>query len=324
MNDFTRDITLIFKPDERSLNSVEDELKSLQKSIDLSGKEQEQIKNMKAAQQELKKLQQTLSDYEGINNETAKKITEELKRKISENEEYLGIGEDPNAEGKAQVAAFAKQKLMELGQWFLGKLASTFTDAWAELKNMLSYSRLSNANTRNLAFTYGFSSSQAYGYQSAMDALGFKNVEDLFYANQQEIELFKNAFNKYSEKYQELADKGVFEKMLEFQVEMNEFRQDLKLEVVDFFMNNKDTIKLALKGIIKITEAVMKIASFFLETDRVSSRSAAVSDVVSSYSNNKTTNVSIDNTFNGIDTSQRQNLTRLGTLTTQQLIAALK
>ena len=112
----------------------------------------------------------------------------------------------------------------------------------------------SDANTRDLMMRYGFSNSEAYGYTKAMGALGFESEEDLMYANQQELELFRKSFEKYSGKYNELYNSGMFDSMQEFNTQMEEFKEDVKLEVVDFFMNNQDTIRAAMKGIISLAE----------------------------------------------------------------------
>lgn len=318
---YVKEIKLKFKADKSDVNKLEDELKKISKSVNLDESAKESLATSKKIVEELKKVKELYESFRGIDTKEAKAIREELQTQIDQYNEALGI----KKKGKdSEIGKDFLKGLESISKKFIDKLGSIFTDAWEELNNILSYSRLSNSGTRDLAFTYGFSASQAYGYSQAMNALGFSSEEDLFYANTQEIELFKNAFQKYSDKYQKLYDEGTFSKLLEFQVEMNEFQQDLKLEVVDFFMQNKDTIKAALGAIMEIADALLTVTSWLLGTDQVNARSAAVSEVVSNYSNQKVTNVSIDNTFNGIDASQRQNLTRLGTMTTQQLIAALK
>ena len=339
MKEFKKNIKLVFTPDEASVKEVERELKKIQDAVSLSDEEQKQIKELKLAQQELNQLNALMSQYAESTDEVSQKIVKELQEQIKEHEDFLGITEqrqkeiaedaleklkEENEELKESIEGLVKDKLKSIGKEFLDGVKKVFTDGLKELSNLLSYSRLSNQQTRELAFTYGFSSSQAYGYSQAMSALGFTSEEDLFYATSQEIELFKEAFQKYSDKYQKLYDEGTFEKLLEYQVEMAEFEQDMKLEVADFFMQNKELIKGGMKAMLTTAEALLKVVSFLFGTDNAPNRSTAVSDVISNYSNKKVTNVSIDNTFNGIDASQRQNLTRLGTLTTQQLIAALK
>ena len=213
----------------------------------------------------------------------------------------------------------------------LESLGSLLASGFDELENILNFSQLSDANTRDLMMRYGFSNSEAYGYTKAMSALGFKSEEDLMYANQQELELFRKSFEKYSGKYNELYNSGMFDSMQEFNTQMEEFKEDVKLEVVDFFMNNQDTIRAAMKGIISLAEfaitALGKIVQWLNPDARTSDsqRAANTASIISNYSNiNSGTNVSIDNTFNNVAKTDQTWLAHAGQLTYEQIIKALQ
>ena len=213
----------------------------------------------------------------------------------------------------------------------LESLGSLLASGFDELENILNFSQLSDANTRDLMMRYGFSNSKAYGYTKAMGALGFESEEDLMYANQQELELFRQSFEKYSRKYTELYDSGMFDSMQEFNTQMEEFKEDVKLEVVDFFMNNQDTIRAAMKGIISLAEfaitALGKIVQWLNPDARTSDsqKAANTASIISNYSNiNSGTNVSIDNTFNNVAKSDQTWLAHAGQLTYEQIIKALQ
>ena len=213
----------------------------------------------------------------------------------------------------------------------LESLGSLLASGFDELENILNFSQLSDANTRDLMMRYGFSNSEAYGYTKAMGALGFESEEDLMYANQQELELFRKSFEKYSGKYNELYNSGMFDSMQEFNTQMEEFKEDVKLEVVDFFMNNQDTIRAAMKGIISLAEfaitALGKIVQWLNPDARTSDsqKAANTASIISNYSNiNSGTNVSIDNTFNNVAKSDQTWLAHAGQLTYEQIIKALQ
>lgn len=213
----------------------------------------------------------------------------------------------------------------------LKSLGSLLASGFDELENILNFSQLSDANTRDLMMRYGFSNSEAYGYEKAMGALGFKSEEDLMYANQQELELFRKSFEKYSGKYNELYNSGMFDSMQEFNTQMQEFKEDVKLEVVTFFMNNQDTIRAAMKGIISLAEfaitALGKIVQWLNPDARTSDsqKAANTASIISNYSNiNSGTNVSIDNTFNNVAKSDQTWLAHAGQLTYEQIIKALQ
>lgn len=213
----------------------------------------------------------------------------------------------------------------------LESLGSLLASGFDELENILNFSQLSDANTRDLMMRYGFSNNEAYGYAKAMSALGFESEEDLMYANQQELELFRKSFEKYSGKYNELYSSGMFDSMQEFNTQMEEFKEDVKLEVVDFFMNNQDTIRAAMKGIISLAEfaitALGKIVQWLNPDARTSDsqKAANTASIISNYSNiNSGTNVSIDNTFNNVAKSDQTWLAHAGQLTYEQIIKALQ
>lgn len=210
----------------------------------------------------------------------------------------------------------------------LGKLLS---DGFSELENILDFSKLSNADTRNLMFSYGFSSSQAYGYSKAMSVLGFGSEEDLWSSTDQEKTQFIEAFTRYTEKYNELYDSGMFEKMQEYNVEMAEFKEDLKLEVVEFFMDNKDVIKSAMEALIHISEGIIKIIAQLADIaggpkeDRtMSERLADQASILNNYSNLKTTNISIDNTFNNVAKEDQGWLANAGQLVYEPVVKAFQ
>ena len=210
----------------------------------------------------------------------------------------------------------------------LGKLLS---DGFSELENILNFSKLSNADTRELMFRYGFSSPQAYGYSKAMDILDFGSEEDLWYSTDQEKTQFIEAFTRYTEKYNELYDSGMFEKMQEYNVEMAEFKEDLKLEVVEFFMDNKDVIKSAMEALIHISEGVIKIIAQLADImngpkeDRtMSERLADQAAILNNYSNLKTTNISIDNTFNNVAKEDQGWLANAGQLVYEPVVKAFQ
>lgn len=213
----------------------------------------------------------------------------------------------------------------------LKSLGSLLASGFDELENILNFSQLSDANTRDLMMRYGFSNSEAYGYTKAMNALGFESEEDLMYADQLELELFRKSFEKYSGKYNELYNSGMFDSMQEFNTQMEEFKEDVKLEVVDFFMNNQDTIRAAMKGIISLAEfaitALGKIVQWLNPDARTSDsqKAANTASIISNYSNvNSGTNVSIDNTFNNVAKSDQTWLAHAGQLTYEQIIRALQ
>ena len=198
--------------------------------------------------------------------------------------------------------------LANVGIMVLDKLKDVLVGAIEELDTLLNFSRLSQSDTRSLMLGYGFSSSEAYGFSKAMGALGFESDEDLMYASPEEMNMFRNAFTKYTEKYSELYDKGFFDSMLKYQVERNEFEEDIKLEVTQFLVNNKDLIKAGMEAILELTRAVLNIMSVFSGnvkgTDVKSSALVAnSSSIINQYRTGTVVNMS--NTFNNMTEAEK-------------------
>lgn len=209
------------------------------------------------------------------------------------------------------------------------EFAKIVDNALDELDNMLEFSQLSSEKTREYAFGYGMSSSQAYGFEKAMQLVGLSSEEDLWYMNPQEQRQFYEAMTKYSERYSQLYDQGFFETLQEYQYEMEEFKLDMQLEVIEFFMDNKDTIMTVLKFLMSAGEFIVKalgwIVDFFNMGERsTSQRTADTMDIINSHSiSNSQTNVKIDNTFNNVSKSDQTWLANAGAMTYEQVVRAL-
>lgn len=208
-------------------------------------------------------------------------------------------------------------------------LKNLLSDSWKEFQNMLDYSTLANARTRELAFTYGFTGSQAYGYDKALSAMGMSNIEDLYFAEDWQKEKFYDIMTKNAECYEELYDSGFFQDSMDFQYEMQELKQEMMLEIVQFFMDNKDLIKSGMMAILDLNKFVISalgwIVKYLGSGERSSSeRLAASSDIINSYSSsNRNTSVKIDNTFNNVAKEDQTWLSNAGQMTYEQVIQAL-
>ena len=195
-----------------------------------------------------------------------------------------------------------KAGLINAGKMILDKLGDILVNAIDELDNLLSYSRISQSSTRNLMLGYGFSSSEAYGYSQAMKALQFQSDEDLMYSSPEEMEMFRSAFTKYTEKYSELYDKGFFQDMLEYQVEREEFEQDIKREVTQFLIDNKDLIKSGMEAVLTLTKGFLDFVSIITGSRgstklNTSTSVAAASSIINQY---RGSTITMSNTFNNV------------------------
>ena len=311
---------------EKELEKLKEQLKDKQriKPEDIEAEEEEEAQKRKELQKEiLSSIGDGFSSFGDALSKTDNELGKTFGKFMS------GTGE--LFENASKLFSGDFDSLNDILASALESLGSLLASGFDELENILNFSQLSDANTRDLMLRYGFSNSEAYGYAKAMGALGFESEEDLMYADQQELALFRKSFEKYSGKYNELYNSGMFDSMQEFNTQMEEFKEDVKLEVVDFFMNNQDTIRAAMKGIISLAEfaitALGKIVQWLNPDARTSDsqKAANTASIISNYSNiNSGTNVSIDNTFNNVAKSDQTWLAHAGQLTYEQIIKALQ
>lgn len=258
-------------------------------------------------------IEDSLDDIE----KKEKKIIDDFKKDLKDHKLF----EDTFKNLKQYFKDYIKYAALDFGK----AIVNAFKNAWEEMSNMLQYSKLSDANTRNLAFTYGFSGSQAYGWDKAMKQLGFSDEEDLMYANAQELQQFRAAFEKYSSYYDDLAESGYFEQLQEYNVEMEDFKMEMQQSIIAFFIENKDLIMSAMKGVLEIAQFLLKSTSWLFGGNS-SDRVAGTTDIISQYNTTSTSSnasLSVTNNFNNVDSSTSSTLSREAEYEYRQVIKAL-
>ena len=324
MNEFVKSLRIKFSEDKNSYNKLK---KSLNEISDIKVFDEKDFKHVKDLEHNINLLKNDIaklsSEYEkfaDLNDESAKKYAEYIETLLDHRKAMLSsLGVDVDKTrfvydkdmdfttggGKGKFGSVALTGLKAIGLAFLAGLKSIFTDAIDGMKDALEFSQLSNSQTREFMFNYGFNNAQAYGLTQAQELVGVESFEDMMYMNPQERSQFIEAFQKYTEKYDELYESGFFEDMQEFQYEMKDFKLEMQHDVMSFFIENKDLIKSGMKAIMTIAEWIVKffgsIVDAFSSGGRSDSeRSAAVSDIISNYTNTSTTNNSTtnNNTFN--------------------------
>lgn len=278
MNEYTKTIKLAFELDNKSLDNAEKELHSLGK---------ESVTNT------LKK------NVEQIQKSSMKAFLDTFKQQF---EAFGGNGKF----NRDSLFTHGAKELKGVLDSALSGLKGIFVDAWDELKNILSFSRLSNQETRDLMFTYGFDSSQAYGFDKASSLMGIRSEEDLMYMTPDQSDRFRELMSNYTEKYSKLYDTGFFNTLEDFQYEMAEFKDEITMEVVQFFMDNKDTIKDGMIAIMKLADFTIDslgwLVNFFGGRSTISA-SARAQNTTQIIDNARSVNV--NNTFNEVAQKDR-------------------
>lgn len=328
MADFTKDIRLKFKVDTNTLGTIEKQFANVLNVIDSSASEE--FKKYQSSIKLLKTYQDALSAISDLQGENWDKERQRLQEQIEILKDYknLDVSKGEPGEEDSRLEDL-KDALTDAGDWFIGKLRKTFSNAWKEAQNLVDYGQLSSSSTRELAFSYGFTGSQAYGYQKALQLVGLNDMDDLMYANAQERQQFYEAFEKYTEKYNKLADSGFFEDLQEVQYEWQDIQEEFQMEIIQFFADNKDLIINVMRFGLKVGEflikALGKIVGLF-DSSPSYSRSSATSDVIRNYSSNKNNNVTvkIDNTFNGMTQKDSSMYSRASEMSNASLIKSIE
>ena len=230
----------------------EETLQKIEKSLDDNVKKQTVIA----------KLQRDIETLRKAGNKEAKKGIDELQKELDKLV--------PKDMGSELTKATSVKKLFtdlttSLVSSLVRSLKSLFNDALERLNNMQQYSRMTDSSVRDLKLSYGFSSAQAYGYSEAMDLLGIGSMEDLMWADQQQLEMFRRAFNEYTEYYEEVMTPEFTQAQLEYQFEMRKFKTDMQTTLIKFFVDNEDAIVVTMKGIMSIAQVVINIFSWLTE-----------------------------------------------------------
>lgn len=275
MEDYGKTLKISFKTDSESLNDIKKQLKDLQEQgqIDIVGDEKKS-----------KKLNSFVKDF------------------AKQTDTLSGFMKPDGMSFGSFIQTKVIKGLANIFDSFVSEIKDTFSSAWEELDSMLGYSKLSSAQTRSLAFGYGFSASEAYAYEKTLGVMGLSSMEDLFYLNTQEQQKFNELFGKYTKRYSDLYDEGFFEDLQDYQYEMQTYKDDFEQVAMKIIIDNKDVIlgflKLGMEAFKIITKPVEWIDALIHIGDvgKMSSEAERIS-AIENYSN-RTTNISMSNTYN--------------------------
>lgn len=245
-----------------------------------------------------------------------------------------------NTENSGVVSKLMKDKLGDMLESIGNALTDFFKDTFKAAKerifDMASYdlenSLFTNSSAREQALKYGITdASQNYALSQAMGELGMSSEEDLMFMNPAQQEKFAERMGYWSGKYTELANKDFFKTVQEFQLEWSEFKYGMELGMIEFFMQNKDTIKQVMEAGIQFMEGTLTLLGAILDFLQISrsdsQRNAASMEIVRNYTGGTNmTNVNISNTLNPSSQvlTDKQMLSQAGQLSYAQLIEALK
>lgn len=211
-------------------------------------------------------------------------------------------------------------------------LKNFFKDVKSEFEEMASYSLSTslrvNETARNRALMYGLSDAQNYAFEKVSEEMNIGDIEDITLLTPAQQERFAQRIGYYSGKYEELANKDFFRNYEQYIASMNDFKEELRMSVIQFIVDNKDTIMNIMNFIMKSLENIMKFITNISKVLRISptesQQASTISDVINNYSNSsKVANVKVDNSFNGIQLKDQASIEASIQKANEQLIQAL-
>lgn len=320
MNEYSEGIKLNLTLDDKEVAAIE------KKFANVVGPNKDALI---AKAKEVAELTKKLEAYNEMKIKEAKIEADKIQKQL---EALTGEGSSKESKDSKSnaIGSFFIKKLTDLGKKFIDNLGQTFKDAWKELQDITQYSFNTNSQIRELKFGYGFSSSEAYGYDKAMKMLGFSSMEDMFYADDTQIAQFKHLFEKYTEYYETTMTPEMVQAQLEYQIAMQEFKQDLQNTVIKFFVDNQDEIIALMNVLMDVAKLALEVFGWILKTFSSGGRSEATrnretASILNSYVSNagSTYNVTTNNTYNGVTTENQQMLTRYGDAAIKSFIKGL-
>lgn len=196
----------------------------------------------------------------------------------------------------------------------LDKLKETLESSWQELKKTINESYLTSSTTRENVLGYGLSIGQSYGLEKALSATGIGSVENLLWASPEQAQLFSDTFQRYTDRYNSLYDKGFFDKQLEYNAKIQEFQDDVQLKFMEFFIDNQDTIEKVMNAVLNIADSVLGIL------DSLIGRETTAADIVN---NSSSKNVSVDLSYNISGSVAKNDLLDAGQQTQAALLSVI-
>lgn len=258
-------------------------------------------------------------------------------------DEWKKQSSDMNAFGK-KVFDNMQRKIADFASTAKEAIINFVNDAIEAMQEMATWdlqnSKVFNQDAVDMYMQTGLQGADAYGMSKALETQGFGNMDDFIEAmpfmNQEQLDYMKEIAEINAKQYEE--DLEVAQAFQEFQVEYDKFKQELQKSLIDFFMKNKDTIMTILEGLMSFLSTILEVVSGIFELfsgprERSEEEKKQVtadilgvssSTLTNNNTTNNTSNVNVNNTFNGVGQQDQSWLANTGQMTYQQVIEALK
>lgn len=333
---YTKKVKIGFEANEGDLDKIKKDLDDIQMQGILSPEALNDLKYMQSLIKQLKGKQGEIAvkdeEIPEVATEAAaiRKTFGELAAKLKKGAGSLIAGEEVDSL-KEGIFTRLDNTLDDIGSFIKRTFEKTLDNLEEMAQYNLAQSKKYNQEAWDNLMSYGLSGAQSYAFTQAKEAIGVSSDEELYQAMMSPAlqQRFLDYFQKYEQSYE--ADMEIAQSIEQFRADWEDFQNDVGREMMDFLQNNKDTIKSILSTLIKILDGILQLVgqvnSLFTTGRTDSQRTSVTLDIIRSgaatTNNTKTTNVKIDNTFNGVGQRDQSWLSNAGQLSYAQLIKAL-
>lgn len=349
--EYVEELLLNIKVDKTELEKIQKDFEDI-KAVELLSPEAKEdlekaFKQNESRLTKLKEIEKEIAQISKLSGKAAEETLDQLLDAYDELKKELKKEDDKSAGAKYNVTKTLKdgikKGLIDAGEkaWdTIKKFAEdTFKQAVEMMKEIAAYSdssKVFSEEATNLKLTYGLEGSEAYALQKALQDVGLSGIDEYlekgWMLNQEQRDYLEEQLKMYKRSYE--SDQEIALAFQKFEVEWSQFKKEMSVELIHFFTENKDTIKTVMSALMTFMEAGLQFFSWFAsvfgtDTSRTDyAKTAATSDILNNYVTNNggtsSRSVSINNQFNGVQTSDKTDLINAGSLTYEQVIRALE
>lgn len=308
-----------------------DEISGALNELEKLSSEYDHIKEMASLTLNLSNILKTFKTFKNKNSQTKlddlkKQLnrTKNLGEKQKFTKQYIDLEKEMSEKDISDLKheLLAKQLINGVGKFYNVAL-KTFDVLGINIKNMFrdvinniaenlsrtgmaSYdtttSLFTNSEARSQAMKYGISSSTNWALTKTAGMLfgGTGNLdENIAYMNPAQKEMFATLMSKYSSWYDQLQSTGVLQRIQEFQLDFAMLKEELAIDFMNWFAQNKEVVLGAITGTFSVIKAISSvivgIANFLggvKSSDSVLNGSKAITVNISNTNNNSLSNSS--------------------------------
>lgn len=307
------------------LKEIQSQITLLKNQIDFGeqfGLSDEKLNKLKSELKELEEKEKLFDKKKSLNNKDNKNNKKESFIPLGKKEDFAGTFKDSFKTsilgGFDTILGMVGDKFAEViikvGEKLMENIKKTFDEAWSTLKNMVNQNISTmdyyNSEYVNLYRNYGLTGEEAYAVQGALKKIGFDSLDDIInnadIVNDQMLDKFNDFYEIYKDEYSKSIELSA--EMDSFYDEFDVLKENIKESVIQFIVNNKDVIIGALNAVLSIMNGVNSVVAWLTaNNDRSNSeRLQATYDIWGATNNNSS--FIVNNTINGVDYSQPQQI----------------